>query len=485
MPLGSGKWLAAAMTLFARNWITLLGSIITTVAAVLLGGFLVMGFFVMTDSPYLGIMAFMVLPAVFVGGLLIIPIGAYWETFKEHRRKRLGMPEVPLPTLPFPVLDFNNQHIRRVTAIVAALTIINVIILVAVTYQGVVYMDSVPFCGQTCHTVMQPEFVAYSNSPHSRVECVECHIGPGAPWFVKSKMSGLSQVLAVTFNTYPKPIPTPVENLRPSRDTCEQCHWPEKFTGDRLKVIPKYQDDESNTKATTVIQMHIGGGHSQKGIHSWHISPDHKHTYYAVDKQRQKIAKVRVDKGDGTSVTYQAPKDKYTPDELAHAEERVMDCIDCHNRPTHIFKLPAQAVDESMAAGRIDTTLPFIKKTAVDVLTEAKGTHGDLDQIDKAIHAFYQEKYADLATSGKDRIDAAVKEVQAIYSRNVFPDMDVTWGVHPNNLGHEQSPGCFRCHDDSMQTEDGKSIGQDCTTCHNVLAWDETDPETLSKLGVE
>ncbi len=127
-------------------------------------------------------------------------------------------------------------------------TLVNIVIAGQTGYSAVSYMESVTFCGQTCHTVMQPEFAAYQNSPHSRVECVKCHIGPGASWFVRSKLSGVGQVFAVTFNTYQRPIPTPVRNLRPARETCEACHWPEKFGEDRLRVIEKFADDEENTR---------------------------------------------------------------------------------------------------------------------------------------------------------------------------------------------------------------------------------------------
>jgi len=240
------------------------------------------------------------------------------------------------------VVDFNNVRTRHVAAVVVLLTVINLVIVSTASYEGVVYMDSVPFCGETCHTVMQPEYSTYKQSPHFRVKCIECHIGPGAPWFVKSKLSGLGQVIAVTFDTYPRPIPSPVENLRPSRDTCEQCHWPQKFAGDRLKVLTEFKDDEANTATKSVLLMHVGGGSSGgKGIHSWHIDPDKRTVYWAVDKQRQQIAKVRVERSDGSVRELQAPKDKYPAEAVAAAEEREMDCIDCHNRPTHIFKMPA------------------------------------------------------------------------------------------------------------------------------------------------
>ncbi len=478
---------AALMTLFGRNWITLFGGMLAAVSGVLIIAFVIIVALQLTKTPYIGIMGFLVMPMVFVGGLLLVPVGAVWEIYAARRRAAApGAHEEPRDANVFPVIDFNNSHTRHVVLVVAVLTVINLMIVAISAYEGVRYMDSVTFCGETCHTVMQPEYATYKESPHFRVQCIECHIGPGAPWFVKSKLSGLTQVLAVALNTYPTPIPSPVASLRPSRDTCEECHWPEKFSGDRLKVLTRFRDDETNTQTKSVLLLHIGGGASGgKGIHSWHIDLDKRTVYTAVDKQRQKIAKVRVEHADGTVREFNAPKDKYTSEEMAGSEERVMDCIDCHNRPTHIFKLPAAAVDDAMAAGRIDKELPLIKKEAVEVLTNAKGEDGDLERIEKEVRAFYQEHYPDRATADQPRIDAAVKELKAIYNRNVFPEMKVTWGTHPNNLGHEQSPGCFRCHDDVLVDKDGKTVGQDCDACHAVLAYDETDPEVLKKVGLQ
>jgi nitrate/TMAO reductase-like tetraheme cytochrome c subunit len=468
--------LAPLATLFGRNWLTLLGGTIAGASAFLIIGCILVGLLGIANSPYIGIMAFMVLPGVFVGGLLLVPLGALWD----HKYGSLGR----VPETPFPVLDFNNAHTRHVVITVVVLTAFNLLIIGTVSYGGVEFMDSTEFCGKTCHTVMEPEYAAYSVSPHQRVACVECHIGPGAPWFVKAKISGLGQVIAVALHNYPTPIPSPVENLRPSRDTCEQCHWPEKFVGDRVKVITHYRDDETNTPAKTVLALHLGGGGQGKGIHSWHISPDKQTFYTAVDPQRQKMAKVRVVHKDGKESVYSAAKDAFTPEELAGAVERQMDCIDCHNRPSHIFKLPATEVDTAMEIGRIDATLPFIKKVGVETLTEAKGGENDLNLIEQKVRGFYTEKYPDLLKSTPERVDTAIAELQAIWKRNVFPKMGLTWGTHPNNLGHENFPGCFRCHDDKLQDAAEKPVGQDCEACHKVLAWDETDPEILQQLGL-
>jgi len=468
--------LAALATLFGRNWLTLFGGMLAGISAFLIISCVSIGLLGIAESPYLGIMAFMILPGVFVGGLLLVPLGVLWD-------RKYGTPGRQ-PDTPFPVLDFNIPHTRHVVATVIVLTAFNLLIIGTVSYGGVEFMDSTAFCGKTCHTVMEPEYTAYLGSPHQRVACVECHIGPGAPWFVKAKISGLGQVAAVALHNYPTPIPSPVENLRPSRDTCEQCHWPEKFVGDRIKIITHYHDDEANTPAKTVLALHLGGGGRGKGIHSWHISPEKQTFYTSVDRERQKMATVRVVQKDGNEKVYSAKQDAFTPGELAGAKERQMDCIDCHNRPSHIFKMPATEVDAAMEAGRIDVTLPFIRKIGVEILTEAVGQENDPDQIRQKVRAFYQEKYPDLVRTAPERVDAAVSELQAIWKRNVFPNMKLTWGAHPNNLGHELFPGCFRCHDDKLLDTAGKPVGQDCDTCHKLLAWDDTNPEILQQLGL-
>ncbi len=475
------KWMVVLMTLYGRNWITLFGGAMAWTSAMLIVGLAILVVLDVSSSPYIGILAFLVFPGVFVGGLLLIPIGALWERFRTGKKaatSELG---------PFPVLNLNDVHTRHVVVAVIVLTGFNLLILATVSYQGVVFTESPTFCGKVCHTVMEPEFTSYSDSPHSRVACVSCHIGPGAPWFVKSKLSGLGQVVAVCLDNYERPIPTPVTNLRPSRDTCEQCHWPERFAGDRIKVLTKYGEDEANTPSKTVLLMHVGGGHGGgKGIHSWHINPEKRTLYTPVDSQRKEIARVRVENAKGETLeAFSAPEGKYDAAKLDQSKERVMDCMDCHSRPTHIFRTPARALDEALAAGRLDATLPFIKKVGLEALTNAKGAEGDAERIAGHVREFYEKEKPDVLVQHRDQVDLAVKGLEAIYRRNVFPDMKVTWGTYTSNLGHEDSPGCFRCHNDEMISKDKKAIGQDCTICHNVLAWDEANPKILTELDIQ
>ncbi len=473
-------WLRPAFFL-GHNAITLTGAVLTTSSALTMIGFWV--FEIVgggVDNPYIGILIFLILPGIFAAGLVLIPLGVLWR-----RRKLLAsgtLPEI------YPRIDLAQPALRRAMGMVGGMTILNVAIFGTASYRGVHYMESVQFCGETCHTVMAPEYSAYQNSPHQRVACTQCHIGPGAPWFVRSKLSGLRQVFAVTFKTYSRPIPSPVQHLRPARETCEQCHWPQKFTGDKFLVRTKYSDDEANTPLTTVLVLKIGGRNWQggAGIHGRHLDTFERITYTSTDGRRQVIPRVSYIDDTGKTVEFVSSEVKPTPEELAKAEQRKMDCMDCHNRPTHAFELPEPAVDKAMNEGRISTTLPFIKKKAVEALrAEYPSREVAGERISAALTEFYRTSYPQVYKDHRTQVEAAADNVTRIYLRNIFPEMRVTWGTHPNNLGHQDFPGCFRCHDGSHTSSDGRVIKNDCDTCHNILTMEDPNPKILKDLGLK
>jgi len=313
------------------------------------------------------------------------------------------------------------------------------------------------------------------------VPCVKCHIGPGANWFVKSKLSGAWQVVSVTFDLYDRPIPTPVHNLRPARETCAQCHWPSKFVGDRLKVRTHYDNDEENTELKTVLMVRVGGveGDSSRGIH-WHVDPSTE-IRYRSSEDRETIYEVEQVMSDGTVRRFLPPN---VPEEGSEGTSwRTMDCIDCHNRPTHIYQMPDTAVDREITAGRIDRSLPYIRREGVRVLTAEYSSHAEARrEISAGITAFYAKEYPELAVSNADEIREAGDALGDAYAVNVFPRMNVQWGTYPDHIGHQVSDGCFRCHDDDHATADGEVISQDCSTCHALLAMEEENPEVLKML---
>ncbi len=473
-------WLRPAVYL-AHNAATLLGVILTTSAGITLIGF--WAFEIVRGGPihpYTGIIYFLILPVVFVIGLVLMPLGALW------RRSRLRVQGLVPET--YPKIDLRDPLLRRAAVLVTAATFLNIAILGTATYRGVQYMDSAQFCGATCHSVMAPQFAAYHDSPHSRVSCVGCHIGPGAPWFVRSKLSGARQVFAVVLKTYSRPIPSPVQELRPARETCEQCHWPQKFEGDRFWVRTKYSADEANTPLTTVLVLKVGGRTWQgsSGIHGKHLDAAERIRYVSTDGRRQFIPRISYLDDSGKTVEYASDEVKMTPEQLARGEHRRMDCMDCHNRPTHAFQLPERAVDQTLAEGRIPPRLPYIKKKAVEALrTEYPDREIAVQRIAAALTDFYRTRYPDTYRTERASIEAAIEQVQAIYRRNVFPEMKVGWGTYPNNLGHEDSPGCFRCHDGKHASASGRVITQDCDACHTMLAMEEAKPRILADLGLK
>jgi hypothetical protein len=446
-----------------KNWISVSGGILTSIAAVLFVTVFLLDVVGYQANPYIGIVFFLIVPGIFVIGLLLIPLG----TWRERRRRRRGEAAA---VLHWPRIDLNDAHTRRVALAVIVLTFVNVLLVSLAAYRGVEEMDSVAFCGQVCHEVMEPEFVAYQDGPHSRVRCVQCHIGPGAPWFVRSKIDGVRQVFAVLMNSHERPIPSPVRNLRPAREVCEQCHWPEKFHGDKVEVLREYAEDEANTETTTTLQIHVGGGSQRLGIATgihWHMNVANEIEYVATDEKRQEIGYVRLMDRSGKVTEYYAegvPRDR-----LAAGERRRMDCMDCHNRPSHPFDPSAErAVDAAIALGEISPRLPFAKREAVAALKqEYSDKQAALDAIAERLRRFYREQYADAYNERRADVERSVRATQALYRRNVFPSMHVGWGTYPNNIGHTLAPGCFRCHDGNHKAADGAVIRQDCDLCHS------------------
>jgi hypothetical protein len=464
------RWLSPVIHL-CNNWISLLGVVVVTTATIfwlfllpttLSGG---------TDNPYVGILSYLTIPVPFFLGLMLIPLGM-WLQRRRERRASIYPPD-------FPALAWSNRELRKLAYFIGATTVVNVVVASQLTYGAVGYMDSVTFCGKTCHNVMQPEYTAYQNSPHSRVECVKCHIGPGASWFVRSKLSGVGQVFAVTFNTYPRPIPTPVRNLRPARETCEACHYPQKYGEDRVQILPKFADDEANTKTQTVLLMKIGGGNHGIGIHGTHLGPGVTIRYMASDESRQTIPWVEYDGPMGKRVY--AVKDAKTQG----LPVREMDCMDCHNRPTHTYEMPDRGLDNAMNAGLISAKLPFAKKKALEILKLNYTSREEAGRrIPVAFEKYYQDSYPAIWAAQRSEVTASALQVLALWDRNIFPAMKVTWGSYPNNLGHTDFPGCFRCHDGSHESKDKQTITQDCNACHNLLAMEEKSPKVLTDLGL-
>jgi len=471
------EWLSPLVFL-SSNPVSLTGVVVVTTATVLWTFLLPTLLGHGTSNPYLGIPIFLLLPGLLIFGLILIPVGI------ALRRRNLRRQGIPVTSVS--VLRLDSPELRRLLSFIGLASLANVLIVSQWGYSAVNYMDGPAFCGLTCHKVMQPEYSSYVNSPHADVACAECHIGPGASWFVRSKLSGVRQVFAVAFNTYPRPIPSPVANLRPARETCEQCHWPARFSGDVFTVRTSYGTDQESQPSSTVLLMKVGGStwRGGLGIHGVHLAANARMVYTATDRGRQIIPQVTYTAPNGKVTVYNSTSAKATPADLAQGETRTMDCVDCHNRPTHAFQLPERAVDVAIGQGQISSQLPFIKREAVAAL---RRNYPDRDTAKREIAAsldkFYRTNYPAAASSNAQAIKTASEALQAIYLRNIFPDMKISWGTYPNNLGHTDFPGCFRCHDGDHQSADGRTIQNDCSSCHDLLAVGEKNPKILSGLG--
>jgi hypothetical protein len=325
---------------------------------------------------------------------------------------------------------------------------------------------------------MEPQAVAHAHSPHARVSCAECHIGSGASWFVKSKLSGVRQVFAVAFDTYHRPIPPAITELRPARDTCEECHWPAKFFGEQYMENVHFSPDEQNTRRPVRMLLKVGGADESigrvEGIHM-HMLVAGKIEYVAVDDGLQEIPWVRYTTADGTVRVFRSdgqPHDAPAPAGIA----RVVDCMDCHNRGAHHFRSPQSAVDQFMDVERIDPTLPFIKREAVAALL---GNYTDRQaaerEIERRLTEFYQTEYPQVWAERQAAVEQAAASVRELYTRSFFAEMKVDWRTYPENIGHMISPGCFRCHDGLHKDAAGVPISSECDVCHTFLNADPQD----------
>ena len=449
-----------------KNYISLIGAsiVVACLASILL--LILVDITGANDNPYLGILTYIILPGGLIFGLVIFFAGMLLE---RRRRRKLSPSEIAA----YPIIDLNDPRRRRNFMAFLVASFLFIFMSAFGSYRAYEYSESVAFCGKTCHTVMRPEFTAFQSSPHARLRCVDCHVGGGAEWYVRSKITGAYQLYSVTFHKYPKPITSPVHNMRPANETCAQCHWPEKFYGDQLRVFNHYSYDENNTPTQARLLIHVGGGSPSAGpvtgIH-WHMNLGNEITYMASDEQRQVIPSVRVRDRQGNVTEYRATGAQLTPTQIAAAPKRRMDCIDCHNRPTHIYVPPNRAVDDSLAAGKLDQSLPFIKRQAVEVLQKPYSTTEEaLSSIASGLDSFYRTNYPEVYSNQSPSVKGAIAEVQRIYQTYFFPEMRTDWQTHPNNIGHYYSQGCFRCHDGQHVSQTGQVIRNDCNICHTVL----------------
>jgi nitrate/TMAO reductase-like tetraheme cytochrome c subunit len=464
------------------NVISFIGTIIAGMSFFMIILFSIVGYFYEETSSYLGLFIFIIIPAFLLIGLIIIPIGMMIEV--RRRKKR----ELKYVRKGWPVIDLNVSRYRNAIVIFGIGTIVLFILSSIGSYEAFHYTESTEFCGTLCHEVMEPEYVAYQNSPHAKVACVDCHVGSGADWYMRSKLSGLRQVYAVLTDDFSRPIETPIHDLRPARETCEECHWPEKFYAQQLRQTKHFLTDSLNSEWNINLKMKIGPQHSalglSEGIH-WHINPNVKIEYIPKRDNRKDIPWVKYTNLETGEVTiYEDEENALSEKKMAEAVSRDMDCMDCHTRPSHHYYTPQEFIDHALISGDIPKDLPFIKKVAMDLFIDP------YDSKDTAIHTirtytteYYKENMPDIYETRKADIDQAIEGIIHEFSQNIFPEMGASWDVYEDHIGHKTYNGCFRCHDDNHVSNDGKSISKDCNICHTIVLQGKPGEEQFTSVS--
>ena len=443
-----------------RHWLSALGIFISAVGGLAFLAVFMLQLTGLELGPYAGVISYLIMPAIFAFGLLLVPIGL----FLLRRRERAGKPTV------FPVFDLNQPRFRTLALVVMIFTIINLLVISTASYKGLEVLHSDQFCGGACHSVMEPEAVAHGVTPHANVYCADCHVGEGAAHFAKSKLRGVTQMWQFMTGDVKRPAEQPTEVPMVN---CTRCHADNRYVEDRLKIHKQYSDDEKPVEKTTVWRMRVGGlldGKWQGGAHAHNGMK----IRYLADRTRENITQVEVVKADGSKNTFTS-KEAKTPEGAKWFE---MSCTDCHNRPAHGFANPEKLVDAAIARGALDPELPFIRKQALALL---KAPYVSRDAAVKGITDGMRTFYATKSGPDAVKVDQATKVLVTAWSNNNFPQMNVNWGTYRDYLQHE--PGCYRCHDKKHEDAKGDKIQQKCSgTCHEVIATEEEKPEVMDVL---
>jgi nitrate/TMAO reductase-like tetraheme cytochrome c subunit len=415
--------------------------------------------------PYADLVIWFILPVLVLMGIALIIIGIRRERQKEREGTQVEHR--------FLVVDFNNPKHRKVVLGLLTIFLLLSLLYAFAGYKAYEYTESESFCGMTCHRVMGPEFRSHAYSVHAEIACVDCHVGPGAKYYLLYKLKGTRQLFDVMFDRYPRPIPTPVVDLRPSQDVCENCHGPKYQINQRLESRSYFLADKKNTRKTINLLLRMGKAevtteHPPK-MH-WHSSTTEEIVYAATDTKRTVIPWIRVKRLDGKERVYRSSEVQMSDAEVVKAQKRRMDCVDCHNRLGHPYNPPSLILNALLTVQLVDPELPEIKRVAVEALDAEYASQGDAQKrIETSIKDFYKTTYPALYSNKESAIVAAIGAIQRAYARNYDPSMKVSWKNFPNNQGHRFSAGCFRCHDGKHRSDDGVVLSRDCSLCHLLI----------------
>ncbi len=469
------------LDVLSTSKLALFGAVLVTTAVGADAMLIVGELLIFESNPYIGIVAYVLFPGMAATGLVLIPIGMLLVMRKSHRD--------PVGKL---IRRVRRKHVFQ---LIFSLTLINLIIFAFVGYRSIHFMESATFCGLTCHQVMSPEYTVYQRSHHAEIACVECHVGPGVGWLIKSKLDGTRQLAGVILDNYSRPIETPIHNMRPAEHICGECHSKESYQGNRVKVIQRYEPDENNTRTFSVINLRLGdisntdeaAGEEMRGIH-WHASEDHEIRFWSLDRRREQVVRVELTDEHGQKRVWTRPDAEHLPADEGHQDDhqnmRVMDCVDCHNRPTHVFLAPDKALDDLLADGTIDPSIPWIRSIAYELITQTYESDEQAMEGIAQLPTLYRERFADASVLYAEQLARAVPVLQDLHKTYVYPEMRIQWNTYPSLIGHPtaHTSACFRCHDGVLVDAEGIGITNDCTSCHFVLAEDEQDPMILKLL---
>lgn len=455
------KWLVRAIY-FSNNWISRIGVVLVSFAVVLWFYFAGSG----ARGGYQDLVQYLALPGLFFLGLVMVPLGSEWNS--RHQG------EAPAS------ISFSDKRVHQFLALLAAATMVNVVLGAVLSFEAVHYLESDSFCGTACHEPMAPEHIGHMNAAHARVECVACHVRPGINGFLAAKLNGTRQLAMMITGGYPKPIKLPSSALATASEACTRCHDSQREVGD--KVIAKYKYNDEGERLDTLLTVHVGSGRTGKGIHGAHMAAGTTMQYEAADEGRQKILSVTVTK-NGTSTVYE--REEKAQGKAKVELTRQLDCLDCHNRPSHYYKTKEEALDEAFARGDMDPKIPMLRKVALEVLGAKYATAKEADQkIPVALEAEWKKVAPAGSENRAGELRKAGDALRALFARNVFPDMKAGWDTYPDFRGHTQAPGCFRCHAEELKTKAGKTPTQDCAVCHQVAVVEEKGPAVVKDLGL-
>jgi hypothetical protein len=416
-----------------------------------------------TENPYRSLVTFVGAPLLIVLGFAIFLVGVRVQIAAARRSGE---------TVRFNFrLELTDARSRRAVWLFATMTASFVVIVAYSGFRGFEATDSVSFCADACHAPMGPQAVAHQESAHAQVGCVDCHIGPGGTSWVRAKLDGIRQLWGVMTGEYDRPIETPLEHIQSAEAVCEECHWAEAPKGEKFIDVVHYSTDEANTPWSVSLLLDLGGGAEQgarEGVH-WHTFEANSVEYVATDRERQDIVWVRVTDAGGFTVVYTNPEVTVDPED-PEVEVRSFDCMDCHNRPSHVFESAGEVMDRDMALGLISPDLPFIKRVGLDLLNAPYETKPEaLAAIRDGVLDYYETNYAARMGELRRDVEAAADALVEIYDKNFFPEMNTDYRVRFNNASHWVNTGCFRCHGSDLRADTGVAIGGECDTCHLIV----------------